>query len=77
MKTPTILLVLFTLVLPVQAGLVAYWPFNDVSSLGNDAAGGSTLTANGGASHATATGFNQQLNVTWGANGDCVRAQRD
>lgn len=38
-----------------QASLVAYWPFNDSASLGNDAAGGSVLTANGGAAH-TASG---------------------
>lgn len=40
-----------------RAGLVAYWPFNDSASLGNDAAGGSVLSANGGATH-TAAGRN-------------------
>ncbi len=40
-----------------QAGLVAFWPFNDAASLGNDAAGGSVLSASGGAAH-TAAGRN-------------------
>jgi hypothetical protein len=39
----------------VRAGLVAYWPFNDAATLGNDPAGGTVLTSNGGAAY-TASG---------------------
>ena len=30
-----------------HAGLVAYWPFNDAGTLGNDPVGGTVLTATG------------------------------
>lgn len=45
---------LFAFTATAHAGLVAYWPFNDPASLGNDAAGGSILTASGGAAHTPA-----------------------
>ncbi len=54
---------------PLRAGLVAYWPFNDAASLGNDTGGGGTvLTASAGATY-TATGKSGGGLVLNGAGG--------
>jgi hypothetical protein len=62
--SPFWLLAAFSLISTSSAGLVAYWPFNDAATLGNDAAGGSVLTANGGAAFNAAgkTGGGLSLN---------------
>ena len=46
---------LLLMTVSVRAALVAYWPFNNAASLGNDGAGGTVLTVNGGAAY-TASG---------------------
>ncbi|MFN5960192.1 MAG: lamin tail domain-containing protein [Verrucomicrobiota bacterium] len=46
------------------AGLVAYWPFNDTATLGRDAAGGSLLTASGGAAHTASGKFGGALQLS-------------